>query len=205
MGKMDADKAWDKAQEHEPRSSSWGFFGYGDAPGAMGGGVGAFVWFSTRARLMKFIAEVLPFSPPGPCGADEDAVAEQCSQLIKQYQEDSLSLEAMRTTLNQTLRGFSQIEWLGTRKDLLEGDHRYALYVRAQFRVDAMQGEEGPNIEQDSPLDLLRAHGAAIQPAEREDFMEMLVSWGLERVLCVSHPELPAPGGFSNSGGPDGG
>lgn len=42
-----------------------------------------------------------------------------------------------------------------------------------------LQGEEGPNIEEDSPLDLLRAHGAAIRPAEREDFMEMLVSWGL--------------------------
>ena len=42
-----------------------------------------------------------------------------------------------------------------------------------------LQGEEGPNIEEDSPLDLLRAHGAAIRPAERENFMEMLVSWGL--------------------------
>ena len=45
--------------------------------------------------------------------------------------------------------------------------------------VSGLQGEEGPNIEQDSPLDLLRAHGAPIRPADREDFMEMIVSWGL--------------------------
>ena len=125
---------WSDESLAEATSTSWGFFAYGDASPAIGGGVGGFVWLSSKSAVLKFIAEVLPFSPPGPSNRDHLAVADQVASVIAQLKNSEIDLEACRKKLNRVLRSFSQIEWIGTFKDLKGGQSPYARKLILGFR-----------------------------------------------------------------------
>jgi hypothetical protein len=92
--------------------------------------------------------------------------------------------------LPRHFQGFSgttnylQIDWFGSYQDLLQGDDRYALFVRARFHESQEDDEEDDGaetdfVERDSPLDLLRAKGQSITPDQEEDFADFLAEWGL--------------------------
>ena len=59
--------------------------------------------------------------------------------------------------LNKVLKTCSQMNWIGTVSDLLNGDHPYALKVREAFCSDT----------------------GSIQEDEKEDFFEFLDTWGI--------------------------
>ncbi len=179
MTRLNFETAWSEFPAHDPVDSSWGFFSYGDACGAIGGGMGAFLWFPDQEKLLTFIRDVLPFNPPGPCNADHEKVDRDCTRLIEQFQAGEISLEEMRSSLNTTLKGFSQIEWLGTKKELLEGDHPYAMYLRARYQLDRWPTDHIPEVEKDSPLKVLKIYGKPVKPKEAEGFMEMISMWGI--------------------------
>jgi hypothetical protein len=67
-----AEQVWQKQMEKDQQNQNedtWGMFSYGDAPPAIGGGMGVFCWFDSRDELLDFIVKTLPFCPPGP-GSD---------------------------------------------------------------------------------------------------------------------------------------
>jgi hypothetical protein len=114
--------------------SSWGMFSYGDAPPAIGGGMGSFSWFNNRTALLNFVEEVLPFSPPGPGNSDPLAVAAEVRAVVAAARSGEIDLEKARKKLNPILKAYSQIEWMGTFRDLKDGNGAYARKVIKEYR-----------------------------------------------------------------------
>jgi hypothetical protein len=138
-----ADKAWAELPAREPQPETWGMYSYGDAPPAIGGGVGAFVWFETREELLAFVGSVLPFSPPGPSNRDFLKVESDARALVAEVRSVTCDLECVRERLNGVLSDFSRIEWWGQFHDLCAGRHPYAQAVIASFRESlAEDGED---------------------------------------------------------------
>ena len=158
-----AQNLWADTKNVPQSPSWWGFYSYGDAPPAIGGGIGSFVWFSQRSEMLKFIVEVLPYAPPGRADLDWDAVAHETAAIIDQMSANLLDDETAISKLNATLVTFSQIEWMGTYTDLLAGDHAYAKDVRAAY-----WSENGENKTD------------KIEASSMRDFEEFLSTWGVQ-------------------------
>ena len=97
---------------------------------------------------------------------------------------DAFALDAIREAANEQLVNHLQINWVGSYQNLLHGDDRYALFVRARFHESRDEdGEEdsaeAESVERDSPLDLLRVKGQPISAEQEEDFADFLAEWGL--------------------------
>lgn len=129
-----ANDRWDDEKLHKPTSTSWGFFAYGDASPAIGGGMGGFSWFSSKSAMLEFISSVLPFSPPGQSNRDPLAVAVEVEAVTKQLKSNGIDQEVARKKLNRILKSFSQIEWVGTFQDLKGGQSPYARKLIMDFR-----------------------------------------------------------------------
>lgn len=157
-----AEASWQDVQQGRPDGHTWGFFSYGDAPGAIGGGIGAFAWFPDRDSMLRFISATLPYSPPGQAALDPDEIAANTEAIVTQLLAGAISDSEGIARLNSVLRTCSQIQWMGTVDDLLQGDHPYALEVRQAFRDD---DENEPS-------------SGPVGDSEREDFFEFLEEWG---------------------------
>ncbi|MFM1800692.1 MAG: hypothetical protein RJA81_44 [Planctomycetota bacterium] len=140
----------------------WGFFSYGDASPAIGGGGGVFMWFPNRNSMLDFIRDTLPYSPPGLCGLDWDKVASNTKVITDNMKSGVINDIEGIERLNEVLKTFSQIEWLGTVAELLNGNHPYILHVRESFR---MQNNEN-NAQR------------PIQSEEIDAFRTFLKEWG---------------------------
>jgi len=163
-----AEMNWQSAYQGSPGvlnnqpEDVWGFFSYGDASPAIGGGVGLFVWFIDRNAMLEFIKDTLPYSPPGVSGCDWDEVASNTTDIVEKMNarliEDQIGIQQ----LNEVLKTFSQIEWVGTFAELLQGDHPYAIEVRKEFhnRSNVNHSEN------------------QIQPEETKEFCKFLEEWG---------------------------
>jgi hypothetical protein len=160
-----ANDRWSDDALREPKVSSWGMYSYGDAPPAIGGGMGAFTWFDNRTALLKFVADVLPFSPPGPGNSDPLAVATKVKEVLASVKAGDLDLEKARRKLNVILRAYSQIEWMGTFKDLKDGNSTYARKIVKNFRRS-----------RDLPVG---AAPVAVGRSQVEDFKEFLAEYGI--------------------------
>ena len=169
MSDQDIDKLVEQAEQNwqgithgNPNGKKWGFFSYGDASPAIGGGVGSFAWFDDRDTMLDFIPTTLPYCPPGQWGADFRLVGTETAAIVEDMKKGVLSDTAGIEQLNKVLRTFSQIEWMGTVDELLNGNHDYANRVRTEFRED-----------NDDP----RA-GAPIDANEQHEFLEYINEWG---------------------------
>jgi len=80
--------------EFEPTDETWGFFSYGDAPPAIGGGIGSFLWFSSREELLDYVGRLLPFLAPGPGEADHLAVTAAGEAVVRRFAAGELTLDA---------------------------------------------------------------------------------------------------------------
>lgn len=160
-----ANARWADVALGEPKSTSWGMYSYGDAPPAIGGGVGAFSWFDNKSALLRFIQEVLPYSPPGPGNSDPVVVADKVRAVLGQVRAGELELAKARRKLNTVLRAYSQIEWMGTFKDLKDGNDAYARKLIKEFRR--------------SREIAVGAAPVAIARSQVEDFKEFLAEYGI--------------------------
>ncbi|MFM7165023.1 MAG: hypothetical protein ACKO3T_07210 [Planctomycetaceae bacterium] len=158
-----AESNWNSGAQGDPGTYTWGLFSYGDAPGAMGGGVGMFIWFPSRNDLLDFIASTLPYSPPGPTSLDCEAVASETAAIVENMKCGRLADPDGIAQLNKVLQHFSQITWAGTFTQLLTEPHPYAQEVRAAFRM------EDRDIWSDD----------AITEAEEPAFRGFLNMWGI--------------------------
>jgi hypothetical protein len=147
--------------------SDWGLFAYGDAPPAIGGGFGAFQWFSTQVEMLDFVKRHLTFLNPGLSGIDPGRVAREVQELVDSLGQSPSAevLETARLRLNHILKTFSQTEWWGTLEELLQGGHSYATKVRARFR------------DRDQPVN--ESTGRPIQGNELAAFMDFIEQYGL--------------------------
>jgi hypothetical protein len=153
---------WHSWAQGDPGSNTWGLFSYGDAPGAMGGGVGIFIWFPCRNDLLDFIASTLPYDPPGPTSLDCEAVASETAAIVEHMKCGRLADPVGIAQLNKALKHFSQITWAGTFLELLTEPHPYARQVRAAFRMEHRE------VSSD----------AAITSGEEPAFRQFLNTWG---------------------------
>ncbi len=160
-----ANARWSDDALRQPKSSSWGMYSYGDAPPAIGGGMGAFTWFDSRTALLNFVAEVLPFSPPGPGNSDPLTIAAKVQDVLSGVSTGVLHLEKALSELNVILRSYSQIEWIGTFKDLKEGNGAYARKMVQEYR----QSRGLP----------VGAAPIAVSRSQVQDFKDFLAEYGI--------------------------
>ena len=156
-----AETYWQSAAQGNPGDNTWGFFSYASA--GIGGGVGMFIWFPNRNEMLDFIANTLPYSPPGRGDMDWGSVASRTTEIIEEMKRGTIEHSVWVERLNEVLKTFSQVQWMGTLKDLFRGEHSYAIEVRSAFRDE--DDEE--------------TSGAAIQEEEQESFCEFLETWGI--------------------------
>lgn len=129
-----AEKLWQKSRCTANNDKDWGFYSYGDASPAIGGGIGTFVWFDSKNEMIEFISNTLPYAPPGPSDTDTAAVAKKTSLITEQYKKDDLNSETFLEQLNKVLVSHSQLTWLGTFEELKTGSSVYALNLRSEFK-----------------------------------------------------------------------
>jgi hypothetical protein len=159
-----AEASWQEVSNGPPADDcKWGFFSYGDAPPAIGGGNGMFTWFPDRNTMLEFIANTLPYFPPGQSDLDPDEIAGNTATVVEKLRLGTISDLDGIIELNEVLVTCSQLNWMGTVENLLTGDHPYAVRVREAFREDDEEAKEG----------------VPISTEEKEDFFEFLESWGI--------------------------
>ena len=164
-----AGAAFTHAAERTPSPQDWGFYAYGDAPSAIGGGVGAFCWFGTQVEMLEFIAEHLAFVSPGPTDSDSEAVAFRVRSIISQAHE--APPEELRTNLNEALRQYSQIDWWGQMQELLTGDTGFANRVRQSWQESILDNADQYALVSDAVLPVL--------PDQMTEFCVFLSEYGL--------------------------
>lgn len=128
-----------------PAPGHWGARIYSDAHAAMGGGVGGFVWFATRDKMLLFFREHLTYLDPGiQLRNDPGDIAAACEAVVDTVTDGSLELRVGMTRLNHLVRGLTVIEWWGRLEDLYTSDAAFPCDVRARFR------RENTKVEDDS-------------------------------------------------------
>jgi hypothetical protein len=185
LTEQQADDQWAHAASFPAKPTSWGFFSYIDiAPGLCGAGMGGFTWLDSAEEFFNFLVRVVPASTRMQPDKKQAAASAIQATIDSQGTIDAFALDAIREAANGQLVNHLQIDWVGSYQDLLHGDDRYALFVRARFHESQDEDEEGDapeaeSVERDSPLDLLRAKGRPITPDQEEDFADFLAEWGL--------------------------
>lgn len=120
----------------------WGFLYYGDASPAIGGGIFGFSWFPDKGRLLDYLANHLTFLHPGPSRLDPGRVRREAQTHVATYLAGSTSESEFMNNLNHSLRGFTQVEWMGSLEELLSGDSGFGLRWRMKAR-GVFVGEDG--------------------------------------------------------------
>ena len=110
-----------------------GFFSRGDAIGAVGGGMGAFLWFPSFSELYQFLANYFVVLSPGRCDIDHEKVFNDVARIVKELGEGKVNKETAIQKINKAAQHFSQIEWIGELDDLIQGDGEFPKKVRESF------------------------------------------------------------------------
>ncbi len=154
-----AEKALDAGEALTPRASSFGLFIYN---GGRGPSFQYSVWFSSRRRLLDFLANHLTYLFTGVPGTDPFAIHASVERAVGKFRESPAHLRLLIPKLNLLLRGYSRIAWVGTLKELKEGNGRRERLLRLEFR-HSMKSELGPRSIQSSEgvafRDFIREHG----------------------------------------------
>jgi hypothetical protein len=117
-----------------PRANSFGFFAYGDAPAAIGGGLGVFQWFPSRKALLDYLGDHLTYQNLGQSGTDPFATHAAVKNAVNKFRRLDAPLKLLIPKLNPLLLTYSQIRWIGTLGDLKKGNTKYERGLRNKFR-----------------------------------------------------------------------
>ena len=158
-------KACERAAAQKPKPTSWLMFTYGDAPAAIGGGVGCFFCFKSKPEMLAFVDEYITWVAPGPAAADHDAVQLQVHRIVARATKGTSSLPAVRKRLNSALKTFSQIPWWGTLRDLCRNRDKFSIDVRISFR--------------DQHEDVSPRPSRPIGKSELKEFLQFLEFYGM--------------------------
>ena len=151
--------AEEAASAREPEETDYGFYAYGDAPGGIGGGIGAFLWFESEDKALEHLKAFAIFMNPPRSDLDVDTLQEACSQAVADFQKKAITRDELIVRLNANLKHASVIEWIGPFTDLKRGAPGFANKVLSDFRDE----------ESDDPVDA----------EELDYFIEFLSMYGL--------------------------
>ena len=151
-----ANTLWKSSKSTPDEINSFGFFSYSDAPGAIGGGFGSFVWFENKNETLDFISKTLPFSPPGQRDLNWPKVASETKKIVAKMRANKINDLNGIEQLNEVLKTFSQIEWIGTFDELKNGSHPYAKNIREEYRSDN-------GIEEDNDVSISKTYEASFR------------------------------------------
>ncbi len=127
---IELELAFEQSFERQPTSSSWGFFAYDDAPGAVGGGAGNFSWFDSKEDLFEFLRKFpLLANSAESIGTER---FEKASDLLAGTTAETLD-QSVVNQLNAINSGVEQIQWLGQLNELLSGGGEFAEGMRKFF------------------------------------------------------------------------
>lgn len=140
-----AQRMTQQAGEREVQPSDYGFCAYGDAPGAIGGGMPWFYWFESKDAMVAALRDHALFLNPPRSDIDLAATQAEVVSLIARCGD----MESLRGDLNKCLVNASQFEWMGTFKELCESDTAFAKEVRSNFRDDTDRGEDSNPVKLD--------------------------------------------------------
>lgn len=124
-----------EVSDHWPERSDWGCLLTSDRHPAMGGGLGAYFWLSSRDEVLHFIRDV---ELPLLCLHDthwEPALAD-AQRAVERALADDLSMDDARREINRLFESYEQIEWWGSMKELLTGEGEFAQGERIAFHDD---------------------------------------------------------------------
>jgi hypothetical protein len=119
-----------------------GILCYGDVPAGIGGGFGVLMWVENKSKLVRFLSDHLTSMSPGPASIDHGRVDREIREYLEGKSVQKLITARIQEELNQRLKGFSQFEWIGRFRDLLDGDEEFPRRIRARFRGDRNQPED---------------------------------------------------------------
>ena len=120
-----------------------GFFSRGDAIGAIGGGMGAFLWFPSFSELYQFLANYFVVLSPGQCDLDHEKVFNEVARIVKKLAEGKVNKETAIQKINKAAEHFSQIEWIGEMEDLTGGSSDFAKKLREYFHESKEISDQG--------------------------------------------------------------
>jgi len=110
-----------------------GFFSRADASGAIGGGMGMFLWFPNYHELYQFLANYFVVLSPGPFDLDHKKVFHEVAEIVKELASGKISKKQGIEKINKSAQHFSQIEWIGEMEDLTSGSSEFAKGLREYF------------------------------------------------------------------------
>jgi hypothetical protein len=155
--------AMSESNSRNPLEFPWGLFSWGDAPPAIGGGVGAFQWFPQLDELLAFVTDLSP-AAFATFDVEEEWLELQTS--LRQIAEGfDANAEVAIQAFNAELTSLLQIDWIGNLEGLMAGNEEFPAMVRSRFRGDW----------DDTPS---QASLRPIQPEEQESFLAFLSEYG---------------------------
>ncbi len=123
--------AAERGHQRRPQKGDWGFYAYDD--GLCGRGTGAFMWFENQQELYSYIYQHEVWF----AGESDPIVAQTVQNLVQELWSGSTTHEQFLADYNLLMSGVSQILWLGSFDELLLGEHKFAVEMRALV----LQGE----------------------------------------------------------------
>src|SRR6516164_4294441 len=108
----------DIASGRDPRRAPWGYYVCDDNVF----GVGLFLWFTTKGRLLQFLAE---YEGSDSEKHEQDILRPAMRKVANQIAAGRLAFEKGRLRFNQLLKGHVHIEWMGTFDEMLRGETRF--------------------------------------------------------------------------------
>ena len=124
-----ASDALDAAEALTPRTNSFVlFFVFEQGPALAYG-----AWFSSRRRVLDFLANHITYLKYVR-GMDPYAIHASVERAVGKFRASSANLRLLIPKLNSLLRGSIKIAWVGTLKELKEGNGRRERLLRLEFR-----------------------------------------------------------------------
>lgn len=124
--------AAERGHQRRPQKGDWGFYSYDDGPIYCGGGTGAFMWFENQRELYGYISQHEVWF----AGESDPVVAQTVQNLVRELWSGNKTREQFIADYNLVMSGVSQIVWLGSFDELLFGEHKFAVKMRALVLED---------------------------------------------------------------------
>ena len=131
-------KAVDYVQLNDPcvpKNRKYALAYYNDAHPAFGGGSRCLMWFESEKEMLESVPGLILVLNSGSCGLnDADDLSEKLALVLASHWNDEISQAEAVDVVNQLAKGFFQVEWWGTREQLLKGSEKFPSWLRSGWR-----------------------------------------------------------------------
>lgn len=121
-------------EPYSPKDRPLALAFYNDAPGGIGGGTRAILWFDKEKELLEVLANYLLVTNLGPWDTDYEGISKKLALLATEYWQKTAEREDVIQLINELADGCFQIEWWGTRESLFFGEEEFPEQTRAWWR-----------------------------------------------------------------------